>query len=45
MDTNCKLFEAKIEVTRSGLEREEQGRASDHFGLGWSEKSKENQRI
>ena len=27
------------------MEKEEQGRASKRIGLGWSEQSKENQRI
>ena len=29
----------------SGVEREEQGRASKNIGLGWSEQSEENHRI
>ena len=45
MDPNCNLFQAKLEVPSSGVEREEQGRASEHIGLGWGEQSKENQRI
>ena len=40
MDPNCKLFYSRVEVPRSRAEREEQGRASDHIGLGWSEQSK-----
>ena len=44
MDLNGNLFYAKLEGTKGGLEREEQGRASDQVGLGWSEKSKDNQR-
>ena len=27
------------------MEREEQGRASEHIGLGWINQSKENKRI
>ena len=27
------------------MEREDQGRASEHIGVGWSENSKESQRI
>ena len=45
MDLNCKLFKAKLEVTRIGVEWEDQGRASKDIGLGWSDQSKENQRI
>ena len=35
-----KLFEAKLEFLRSGLERVEQGIASKKIGLGCSEQSK-----
>ena len=45
MDPNCKLFEGKVEVLSSGVDREEQGRVKDHIGLGWIEQSKYNQRI
>ena len=40
MDPNFKLFQEKIEGTRSGVEREEQVRASENIGLGWIDKSK-----
>ena len=40
-----KFFQSKLEVLRSGVEREYQGRASKHIGLGCSEQSKENQII
>ena len=43
MDTNGKLFAAKLEDLRSGVEREDQGRAIENIGLGWSDKSKYNQ--
>ena len=36
MDPNGKLFEAKLEVPRSGVERSEEGRAIKQIGLGWS---------
>ena len=45
MDPNCKLFESKLEVPRSRVNREDQGITSDNIGLGWIEQSKENQRI
>ena len=45
MDHNCKLFSAKLEVTRGVVEKEDQGIGSKHITLGWSVKSKENQRI
>ena len=45
MDPNVKLFESKSEVSSSGVERADQARANDHIGLGWSDKSKDNQRI
>ena len=44
IDTNDKLFKAKLEVLRSILAREEQGRESKRIGLGWSDHSKDNQR-
>ena len=45
MDPNGKLFLVKLEVLRSGGEREDKGRVSKHIGLGWSDHSKENQII
>ena len=36
------LFYAKLQFPKGGLEREEQGRASEHIGLGWIDQSKEN---
>ena len=42
MGPNGNLFKAKLEVPRSGVKRAEQGRASEHIGLGWSDKIKEN---
>ena len=44
MDPNGSLFYAKSEVPKGGVERVEQVRASENIGLGWSEKSKDNQR-
>ena len=45
MDPNCKLFYATLEVPSSGVKRSEQLKASEQIGLGWIEKSKENQSI
>ena len=45
MDPNGKLFEAKLEVPRSRVEREDQRRTSEHIVLCWSEQSKDNQII
>ena len=45
MDPCCKLFLEKIEVPRSWVDIEDQGRAIEHIGLGWSEQSKQNHRI
>ena len=44
MGPNGKLFKSKLEVPRSGVERSEQGRASEQIGLGWIENIKYNQR-
>ena len=41
MDPNGSYF--KLEVPRSGVERAEQGRASEQIGLGWIDQIKENQ--
>ena len=45
MDHNVKLFEAKSEVPRRGVERADQGKASEQIGLGWSDHSTENSRV
>ena len=42
---NGNLFKAKFEFPRSGVEREDQVRASKQIGLGWSEQSKDSQSI
>ena len=44
MGPNGKLFEAKLDVPRGGVERVEQGRASEQIGLGWNEQNKDNHR-
>ena len=43
MDPNCKLFYATLEVPSSEVKRSEQVKVSGKIGLGWIEKSKENQ--
>ena len=44
MYPNGNLFEPKLDVTRSGVERAFQGRARKKISLGWSENSREDQR-
>ena len=45
LDPNGKLFLAKLEVPKSGVERSEQGKASENIGLGLIDHRKENQSI
>ena len=44
MFTNGNLFQEKLEVPRSGVDRAYQGRVIKQIILGCSEQSKENQR-
>ena len=37
------LFDAKLELPKGGVERAEQGRASEQIGLGWSDQSEGKQ--
>ena len=40
VDPNGVFLIERLEFPKSGVERAEQGRASKHIGLGWSEQSK-----
>ena len=42
MYPNGKLFEVKLEILSSGVERVEQGRPREQIILGWSDQSKDN---
>ena len=44
MYPNGRLFGVKLEAPRSRVERVDQGRSREQIGLGWSDKSENNQR-